>query len=321
MNDYRHVCFKDLEGYFKKSDYLGGLSESEKKNIRNNLEVPSLEEVSSKLGGVVEGTYEEIKELVDTNQLNSFCVYVITDFQTIYKSNTNEVWGLNVEPSKIYQLVLNPISKHQFSKEIEIVENGVVKDWIVRYDFTQKIIDGVKTKGEIIFLQDENNNSAYYDFKNIKFEMHLTNSDVPALKNSGNYKLFTFSKYQNEQFIENSLEAYNNQFDQNCYENVFLGTTNNNSFFGGFKRNLFIANCINNKFSWDTFGNKFTGNVMYTEGTLQNALVTTTIYDSAVSKEFKMLYDQIGAKPIFVITYLDASTLTPQVNVINLTKL
>jgi hypothetical protein len=42
MNDYRHVCFKDLEGYFKKSDHLGGLSEKEKEAIRNNLEVPSL---------------------------------------------------------------------------------------------------------------------------------------------------------------------------------------------------------------------------------------------------------------------------------------
>lgn len=321
MNDYRHVCFKDLEGYFKKSDHLGGLSESEKEAIRNNLEVPSLQEVSSKLGGVVEGTYEEIKELVDAKQLNSFCIYVITDFQTIYKSNTNEVWGLDVEPSKTYQLVLNPISDHQFSKEITVLENGTAKNWIVRYDFEQKIINGVKTKGEIVYLHDENNNSAFYDFKNIKFEIGLDNTDVAALKSSGKYKLYTFSKYQNNEFIEASEEACNNQFDQNCYENVFLGDTKNNHFFGGFKKNIFTKACENNKFSWDTHNNKFTGGVSYTEGTLQNALVTTTSYDSALTKEFKMLYNQTTAQPVFVITFLDAETLTTQINVIELVKL
>lgn len=321
MNDYRHVCFKDLEGYFKKSDHLGGLSKSEKEAIRNNLEVPSLEEVTSKLGGVVEGTYEEIKELADANQLNSFCVYLITDFQTIYKSNTNEVWGLDVEPSKTYQLVLNPISNHQFSKEIEILENGVAKDWIVRYDFTQKIIEGVKTKGEIVYLHDENNNSAFYDFKNIKFEVELDSTDVASLRSSSKYKLYTFSKYQNNEFIEASNEAFNNEFDQNCYENVFLGYTANNHFFGGFKKNIFTKVCENNKFSWDTCNNKFTGGVSYTEGTLQNALVTTTSYESAVSKEFKMLNTSTSANPIFVITYLDGVTLTPQIEIINLTKI
>jgi hypothetical protein len=68
-----------------------------------------------------------------------------------------------------------------------------------------------------------------------------------------------------------------------------LGETVNNIFYGGFKNNIFISDCKYNKFEWNTSGNKFTSNITYAQGSIQNALVETSSYDSAISKEFKML--------------------------------
>lgn len=327
MNDYRHVCFKDLENYFKKSDYFGGLSDLEIESIRTNLDVPSIKDLNEKQGGIVELTYEELKLKVDESNLNPYCTYVITDFRTIYESNvevngTKETWGTETNhPSTEYSIILNPISKNQFSSNVEILEQGIAKNWIVRYDFNQETLsDGTLTKGKIIYLQDENNNSAYYDFKNIKFRMYLNVQDVTTLSSSGYYDLYTFSYHSGNKFIENSQEAYNNTFEINCYENVFLGETVNNIFYGGFKNNMFISDCKYNKFEWNTSGNKFTSNITYAQGSIQNALVETSSYDSAISKEFKMLNNQSGTSPIFVVTTLDADTLTTQISIIELNK-
>jgi hypothetical protein len=44
------------------------------------------------------------------------------------------------------------------------------KSWEVEYDPTRKVLsDGVPTKGQITFLWDDNGNSAFYDFKNVRF--------------------------------------------------------------------------------------------------------------------------------------------------------
>lgn len=327
MNDYRHVCFKDLENYFKKSDYFDGLSDQEMELIRTNLDVPSTKDLTEKQGGVVELTYEELKLKVDESNLNTYCTYVITDFRTIYESNVEvngvrETWGTETNhPSTEYSIVLNPISKNQFSQNVEILEDGVAKNWIVRYDFNQETLsDGTLTKGKIIYLQDEHNNSAYYDFKNIRFRVYLNAQDVDTLPSSGNYDLYTFSYHSGNKFIENSQEAYNNTFEVNCYENVFLGETVNNVFYGGFKNNIFTSDCKYNKFEWNTSGNKFTSSITYAQGSIQDALVKTSSYDSAISKEFKMLNNQSGTSPIFVVTTLDADTLTTQISIIELNK-
>lgn len=317
MDNYRHVCFKDLDNYFKRSDYFGDLTEIELNQIRQNLNVPSRQEIDSREGGIIIDTYEQIKKLSDSDSLNPDCIYVVNDFQTIYESNTGEVWGLDLEPSTIYQLALQPISTSQFNKNIQVLENGIAKNWVVRYDFAQKEIKQYKTKGEIIYMQDENNNSAYYDFKNIKFQTILQSNDITYLRTSGSYRLYTFSKYRNGEFVENSVDAFNNTFDANCYENVFLGDTLNNHFYSGFKKNLFIKNCECNKFEWNTSNNIFKENIMYSSGSIKDAVVTTNSYDSAISKEFKMLHNQQESKPVFVVTYLDGETLTNQVIVLD----
>lgn len=36
MDEYRYVCLKDLDNYFKIDNYLGGLSSEEYKRIKSN---------------------------------------------------------------------------------------------------------------------------------------------------------------------------------------------------------------------------------------------------------------------------------------------
>jgi hypothetical protein len=43
MNDYRHVCFKDLENYIRRDNFFGDLNEWEKDEIRSNLNIPTLD--------------------------------------------------------------------------------------------------------------------------------------------------------------------------------------------------------------------------------------------------------------------------------------
>jgi hypothetical protein len=77
MNDYRHVCFKDLENYLKKTDYFKDFSEDEKEQIRHNLQVPSSSDIFEKGGGIVNTNYDSLKNLVDTNMLSVNCKYVM----------------------------------------------------------------------------------------------------------------------------------------------------------------------------------------------------------------------------------------------------
>lgn len=320
-NAYRHVCFKDLENYFSRNDYFSNLTYEEIKLIRQNLGVASVQELEERQGGIVYKTYDELNQIVSENGLVLTCKYILTDFQTIYLSNSGEVWGYDINPSEVYSLILTPISVNKFDTRVSVVKNEQALDWIVNYNFTQEtLVDNsgkeFKTKGKITYLKDQNNNSAYYDFKNIRFKLLLNNSEVQGLQQDTYLDLFTFSKLEdNNEVKENSndVSIMNNQFDCDCYLNVFLGTTNNNHFYGGFKNNLFVKDCTFNKFEWNTTGNKFTESVMYTQGSLKNAKVNTTAYDSAVSKEFRMLHSQTSAEPVFVVTYLDGDTLTNQV--------
>jgi hypothetical protein len=160
MNDYRHVCFKDLENYFKRSDYFNNLSNPEKDLIRFNLDVPSKNELFEKGGGIITKSYEGIKQIADAGLLSVNTKYIISDFQTIYLSNTNEIWGLDKNPSNIYSLILTPISNSEFDPRVQVLLNGKALDWIVNYNFTQETLiesatgKTVNTKGKITYLKD-----------------------------------------------------------------------------------------------------------------------------------------------------------------------
>lgn len=315
MNDYRHVCFKDLENYWRKDEYFENLSPGEIIKIKTNLGLLSTRPIV--------GTYDEIKTILDSEEgLNISSTYIVTDFQTIYESS-GDVFGLGdgETSSKVYSIHLTPINNKQFSKDVQVAENGKAKSWIVRYDFDQKTLrdkngNEIKTKGTITYLQDQNNNSAYYDFKNIKVRKHLNSSDYSSLtKEDGEYLLYTFNKFDGEKFIDCSddIHIVNNTFEKNCANNIFLDTTCNNHFSGGFKNNIFFGTCENNKFDWDTANNIFKCDVTHTQGSVQNVTITNlSFFGDIVSKEFKLVYGNIN-QSLYIVTYFDRDTLTNQI--------
>lgn len=327
MIDYRHVCFKDLNNYFKKDDYLGNLTYSEQSRIRSNIGAMSQEEFERARAGLVEDTYENIKEIADKRNLSLNCTYIVNDFQTMYLLDGKCEYG------EVYKVVLKAISNNQFDRRVSLMkqneeEQWIGLDWIVNYDFDSEVLcedsDGnnICTKGKITYLQDSHNNSAFYDFKNIRFLKEIPVQNAAGRSSTIKCNLYTFSKIENTNsgfnIIENSddNDVYNNQFDWDCYDNVFLGTTNNNHFGGKSRNNIFLSNCQYNNFDWNTANNVFCCQVRYTKGSVQNAMMPENFEYSgyAVSKEFSMVGNQDNSlEPKFVVSTIDGDTLTYQI--------
>ena len=110
----RYACMSDLKHYFKKSDLLKGLTEFEKAELRRNIGV--LDYIGED-GQIVpiEITYTGLLDLVQRKKVIVGAKYIITDYQTIYKSNVGtikETWGHNdsLHPSPTYRLLVSGIN-------------------------------------------------------------------------------------------------------------------------------------------------------------------------------------------------------------------
>ena len=168
--DNRHVCMSDLKKYLKRNDYLSGYTAIELALVRQNRGVTSSS--GSQDNDYIEGSYSEIEQIVLANQLVVGNKYIINDFQSIYISNTDDIWGGEINPSSLYKIVLTAISENQFDIRVNVISEKYKNSskWIVEYMFDSELLkNSIKTKGRITYLRDEYNNSAYYDFKNIKF--------------------------------------------------------------------------------------------------------------------------------------------------------
>ena len=230
---YKHVLFKDLQDYLKRDDYLGGFTTTEQNWIRKNIGALSQKDAQAildrQISGVKLGTYKEINKLVKEGQLIPGFLYVITDYQTIYQSyELNEsgqyiTWGDNINPSEEYNIILIAYSNSQFLKKVSIISNNPNSLlWTVAYEFESIILsDGKSTKGQIVYLQDENNNIANYDFKNIK-----------------NINGYVFEKDGTE-----GSQYYTNNNLINCYNISFKDISNHNIISGN---NIVIETSIDN---------------------------------------------------------------------------
>lgn len=259
MNEYRHVCLKDLDNYFKIDDYLGGLSSEEYKRIKSNLGI-----------NVISGSYNEIKKLLDDNKLNLFCKYIITDFQTIYLSNAGEIWGLDVNPSKVCKIFLTPVSESMFSPCVYIIDedNNFFEG---EYDIQSESLESnITTKGKILYLKDVNGNSAYYDFKNIKFRILLSPELDSRLSESISIDVFTFNSTTDVPgvYLESSNQIYDNQLGRGCLNNVFLDKCSNIVLHPNSSNNLFIDQ------------------LSCAEGLLYNSVVQGLVSENVLSVQF-----------------------------------
>ena len=210
--DYKHVLFKDLRNYLRKDNYLGGYTTTEQAYIRKNLGITN-QEIKSEIKNV---DYFELNDLIEHSSLIPGAVYVINNFQSIYSSNRMNnsgqyiTYGNITNPSKIYTILAIAATSSKLFSLVTIVSGD--QEWLGQYDPTPETLsDGEITKGKITYLQDNNNNEASFDFKNVRVYM-----------NGKDY--YTFS------------DSEGNDNSENCYNNNLLNS----------KNNIFIGNCSNN---------------------------------------------------------------------------
>lgn len=315
----RLVCLSELEKYFKKSDLLGGLTELEKIQLRTNIGILNYTGEGGQ-SQVVSITYSALYDLYTRGQLIVGGRYVITDFQTIYSSNVLNnlgkkiTWGItgSEHVSPIYSIVVIANTNNRLDPRILVLTPEGL-NWKVEYDITQETLeDGSKTKGRITYLKDENNNSAYFDFKNIMFRRTSTTLYNSSLLINGSYiDLYTFSSIQNDVVVENSsdeLVKYN-EIKEDSWNNVFLGSVYNNVIEANCQNNTFLKGCHDSVIKWNSVNCLFNENVCYLSGSIYNKLIKVgdTSLSTSISKTIHKVNDET------IVSYLDPITYAYQI--------
>ena len=319
MAQQRYACLQDLNGYFKKSELLSGLSDLEKNQIRTNIGILNY----TGEGGQsipVELTYASLYDLVTRKSLIVGARYIITDFQTIYSSNVLDgsnrkiTWGTSesVNPSPINRLLVIANNNDRLDQRVLIL-NDDSKNWIVEYDITKETLpDGKTTKGKITYLKDSNGNSAYYDFKNIKFrrtQSELEGTNNPIL--TPYIDLFTFSDISSGNVVENSnlyMTKYNT-IEENCWNNVFIGDTYSNIIQSGCQGNTLLKGCHDTTISWNSINNIFNENVCFCSGSIYNKTILPG--DSSLSMTITKTIQKVNDATI--VSFLDPITYAYQI--------
>lgn len=289
-SEYRHVCFKDLDRFFKKDKYFSDLTEEEKNKIKENLGI-------SDAASIIVGTYEELEKLVNSNKLLLGQKYLLTDFQTMY-SIDYEIVGSDDSrfPSHTYAILLTAVGVNVFDPRVILLsEDGTPSHlWDVRYDFTKtKLIANAYNKGKITYLKDEFNNSAYFDFKNIRIKHDDTyyytfDTDGEDASSSG--------------LVTNATLSYG------CDSNIFVGETYNTYLETNCANNLFLGGQqLDCRLLSDSINNVFNVSVVNTTGRMSEL----NIEDNIISNpDISKIVTQVGNK--YILSYLDQDTLTMQ---------
>lgn len=311
----RPACISDLEKYFKKIDLLGGLTEPEKKQLRHNIGVVDFVNDNNE---VVPGpvSYSELWDLIQRNQIITGAKYLIKDFQTIYSSNVinqfgnKESWGTTINPSTIYQLIVTGADKNRLDTTAYI--QG--KNWEIKYDPTRKLLeDGVYTKGQITWLKDGNGNSAFYDFKNVKFRRTREELRGTTINNLPTYlDLFTFSIINNNLTVIDASETDSIEYNElklNCWNNIFLGETFDNIIEPECRNNTFIKGLEKSHILWKSNNNFFNEKVNYTTGAINDKIINIgdKTFSTTISKTIHKVNDAT------ILSFLDPITYAYQV--------
>lgn len=316
----RYACIHDLNNYFKKKDLLGGLTDLEQQQLRKNIGIIDY----SGEGGQskpIEVTYATLKDNITKKSLVTGARYIITDFQTIYSSNTlnpsgkKVTWGTSTSdnPSPVWRLIVTAITNSILDPRV-IIDDINMKDWVVEYNSDEEVLeDGVKTKGKITFIKDSNNNSAFYDFKNIKFRR--TSDDLSSTNlqiSQGDF--FTFSDIVNGVIIDSSTlhNTKHNQLKQGCYNNIFIGDTYNNILEPDCTNNSFFGGGHDNIIKWNSVNNIFNEPVCYTSGSIYNKIFL--IGDTSLSTSITKTIQKVNEATI--ISFLDPITYAYQIIII-----
>lgn len=299
----RYACVADLTHYFRKTDLLSGLTAIEQETLRRNIGVV---DYTGEGGQIVpkEVTYETLLGYVTNNTLVTGARYIMTDFKTIYQSKVLNssgkyiTWGNTVNVSPTMRLIVTALSTNRLDPRVLIDDVSTI-NWVVTYNITKETLDdGNTTRGKITYLKDDKGNSAYYDFKNIKF--HRSNGDF-----------FTFSDIVNG-VITDSTTLYNtkyNTIEDGCTDNVFMGDTYNNIIKSGCSGNTFLNGCHDTVLGWSSTNNTFNESVCYMSGSLYNQVILTgdTTLSTTISKTIHKVNEAT------IVSFLDPITYAYQI--------
>lgn len=309
----RYACTSDLVNYFKKKDLLGGLTSVEQAQLRENIGIIDYTGDNSQPSPIIL-TYAQFYDKLNSNSLITGAIYEITDYQTIYSSNTYNAagqrisWGQTINPSDTWILNVRAISGNQIDNRI--VVKG--KAWEVRYNPSRQALeDGVLNKGTITFLRDENGNQAFYDFKNIRWNWKRADLNRAGIVANSDLALYTFSNIQEGEVVEAS-ELHNTKFNiiqEGCYNNIFIGDTYYNIIEADSCNNIFAKGCHDCFFKWNTVSNRFNEPVCYLTGSVYNKEINTgnTVLSTSISKTIHKVNDST------IVSFLDPITYSYQV--------
>ena len=306
-DEFRHVCLKDLDNYIKRDQYFSDFSKEEITLIQKNLGIVLPDSSSSDYNPtLIGGTHQEIYNQTLISNLKVGCVYIIKDFRSLYLDVDGEICGTDDHiPSKDYWIFLTPNSSNTFDRRVRLFNPlDTSASWIVEYDITPvEFSDEISSKGTITYLKDNNNNYAYYDFKNIKFKKSLSElNNGPSTYSSDTY-LYTFDGNGAD---ASETTCSNNHLEKGVYRNVFMGVTKNTTLAADCHDNIFFKSCENCTFDYGTYGNYFQDNVKRCKGSVHQKILSE-ITSQNCPKQFDVLDDKE------VIMYLDSQTQTYQV--------
>ena len=307
--DFRHVCFKDLQNYIERDKYFSDFTPEEIKLIKQNLKISENTEQDSDNYNpiVIVNDYNNILELANNNALRLGYIYIINNYRTVYLDKAGNILGLDKVPSEEYYLILTPNSTSTFDKRVSLkVKSGTSSSlqWIVEYDITPTIFsNGTSNRGTITYLKDQNNNYAYYDFKNVKFLQTMDDLiSMPSTYTEEQY-FYTFDLGG----IDGSeTTCKNNHLEKGAVRNIFLDTAQNVTLAADCHDNIFQKSCENSTFGYGTYGNTFKTNVINCRGTI-NGKEVNSITQMDGPKEFILI------NSTQFIQYFDPETMTIQI--------
>jgi hypothetical protein len=333
MTKHRLACIQDLDNYINKKDLLtkpGYLSDQEIRLIKEIFNNGSgAENQDPKV--VSEITYNELCNLIAFKMLVPAKRYKICDFQTIYDSGLThddkiDVWGLDgsKNPSEIMPIIVTASTYETILRDVIVVGH---EDWEVRYDPTKEVfytttqLDEstglnkeveIHSKGKITYLKDSFNNSAYYDFKNIKFRRYKTEINISA----DYLDYYTFSSVVNGKIFDASINSCtrNNTLREGCYNNVFISSNScdifNNTLGAGCENNTFAKGIKNSDIKCESDNNTINSPVSNLNGYMRNVIVSqdNDIIKSDYLKQITYIQKDESvnlSSEICVISYLD----------------
>lgn len=305
-NEYRHVCLKDLENYFKKDQYFGDLSKEEIELIQKNLGIITSNTGTSESGNgtIIKASYNQILGQAQVSNLKINNLYIIEDYQTIY----SDINGVTCK-GDTYWLFLTPNSTSSFDPRVRMLSTDIAKStssvkWSVEYDISPSVLpDGTSTKGTITYLKDQNNNYAYYDFKNIKFKKTLSELNKGASTYTEDTYLYTFDIGGAD---GSETVCKNNHLEKGALRNVFLGNTNNVTLAADCHDNIFFSQTENCDLGYGTRNNYFVSEMKLCSGTVHDKTLGE-ILSMTCPKQFNVCNENQ------ILIYLDSETQTFQV--------